>query len=125
MKKDKALTPQLPDGKLIRELSVLIEQSRKKTAAAVNSALVMLYWQIGKRINSEILFNKRAEYGKQIVMTVSGQLEKAYGRSFNEKNIQRMMQFAEQFPEKNCRSTGTTIKLVTYNYTIASKKYGF
>ncbi len=43
MKKDKALTPQLPDGKLIRELSVLIEQSRKKTAAAVNSALVMLY----------------------------------------------------------------------------------
>jgi predicted nuclease of restriction endonuclease-like (RecB) superfamily len=54
---------------------------------------------VGKRINEHILHNKRAEYGKQIVPTVSTQLEIKYGRNFTEKNVRRMMQFADQFPE--------------------------
>lgn len=54
---------------------------------------------MGKRINEDILQNKRAEYGKQIVSTLSTQLEIKYGRNFTEKNVRRMMQFAEQFPD--------------------------
>jgi hypothetical protein len=56
-----------------------------------------LFWQIGKRINDEILLNKRADYGKQIVVTVSRQLETKYGRSFSDRNLRRMMQFADVF----------------------------
>ena len=43
--------------------------------------------------------NKRAEYGKQIVQTLSAQLEKEFGRSFTERNLRRMMQFAEEFAD--------------------------
>ncbi|MCP9032875.1 PDDEXK nuclease domain-containing protein, partial [Klebsiella sp. SWET4] len=85
---------------LFNELSRLIEQSQLQVAAQVNSALTMLFWHIGCRINQNILQNKRADYGKQIVVTLSRQLTEKYGRNFEEKNLRRMLQFAEQFSEE-------------------------
>lgn len=52
------------------------------------------------RVNETILQNKRAQYGKQIVPALSEQLEPKYGRNFEEKNLRRMMQFADQFIDK-------------------------
>ena len=59
---------------LLNELSHLIEQSKQQVTVQANSALTILFWQIGFRINETILQNKRAEYGKQIVVTLSRQL---------------------------------------------------
>lgn len=84
---------------LISEISLLIEQSQRHIATQANSALTQLIWQIGKRINDEILLNKRADYGKQIVVTLSEKLMIRYGRSFEEKNLRRMLQFSEQFED--------------------------
>jgi predicted nuclease of restriction endonuclease-like (RecB) superfamily len=84
---------------LISEISLLIEQSQLHIATQANSALTQLFWQIGKRINDEILLNKRADYGKQIVVTLSEKLMTRYGRSFEEKNLRRMLQFSEQFED--------------------------
>ena len=88
-----------PDNVLLNELSQLIEQSKHLVVSQANSTLTMLFWQIGKRINQDILQNKRADYGKRIVPTVSAQLETRFGRNFTEKNVRRMIQFAEQFAE--------------------------
>jgi hypothetical protein len=49
---------------LVREISVLIEESKQQLVKAANSALTLLFWQIGKRINDEVLKNKYADYGK-------------------------------------------------------------
>ncbi len=80
---------------LFSELSALIEQTRSAVVAQANYALTLLFWKIGRRVNEEILQNKRAEYGGQIVVTLSRQLAKKYGRNFEEKNFRRMLQFAE------------------------------
>lgn len=64
-----------------------------------NSTLTLLFWQVGKRINSEILQNKRADYGKRIVSQLATKLEERYGRNFELGNLRRMLQFAEQFPD--------------------------
>ena len=85
------------DKKLVNELSLLIESSRTQVSIQVNSALTLLFWQVGDRINREILANKRAEYGKQIIPMLSIELEKQFGRNFTEKNLRRMMQFADSF----------------------------
>ena len=85
---------------LFYELSQLIEQSQQQVVPQVNSALTMLFWNIGNRINQNILQNKRADYGKQIVVTLSRQLTEKYGRNFEEKNLRRMLQFAEQFVDE-------------------------
>jgi len=85
---------------LFNELSQLIEQSQLQVVGQVNSALTMLFWYIGYRVNQNILQNKRADYGKQIVVTLSRQLTEKYGRNFEEKNLRRMLQFAEQFSDE-------------------------
>lgn len=84
---------------LFKELSSLIEQNKQRVTVVANSALTLLFWQVGKRINEEILNKERAEYGKQIVATVSVQLENKYGRNFEEKNVRRMMQFSIEFSD--------------------------
>jgi predicted nuclease of restriction endonuclease-like (RecB) superfamily len=53
-----------------------------------------MYWEIGNKINQDILKNQRAEYGKEIVVTLSRQLQDNFGKGFDEKNLRRMMQFA-------------------------------
>jgi predicted nuclease of restriction endonuclease-like (RecB) superfamily len=99
MAKQKPNSIKLPDEQLLQDLSALIEQSQQQMVAQANSTLTLLFWHIGNRINKEILQNKRADYGKQIVSTLSTQLKNKYGRNFELRNVQRMMQFAEQFKD--------------------------
>jgi len=87
-------------GNLIADIRKLIETARHNVAVTVNAGLTTLYWQIGNRIRQDILKEKRAEYGKEIVSTLSRQLTDDYGNNFNEKNLRRMIQFAEVFPDK-------------------------
>ena len=94
---DKTNNITISESDLFNALSQLIEQSKQQVAVQANSAVTILFWQVGNRINQDILQNKRAEYGKQIVPTVSAQLENKYGRNFTEKNVRRMLRFAEQF----------------------------
>jgi len=84
---------------LFNELAQLIEQSQQQVVAQANSTVTLLFWHVGTRIYQKILQNKRADYGKQIVPTLSAQLENAYGKNFTEKNVRRMIQFAEQFSD--------------------------
>ena len=85
-------------NEVVKDISDLIVESRKSVTQVVNSAMTLLYWKIGKRINEEILQGERADYGKQIVATLSQQLVLEFGRSFTEKNLRRMVQFSNFFP---------------------------
>ena len=89
-----------PEPSLFTEISTLIEQARGAVVAQANYALTLLFWKIGRRINEAVLHNRRAGYGKQIVVTLARQLTEKYGRNFEEKNLRRMLQFAEQFPDE-------------------------
>jgi predicted nuclease of restriction endonuclease-like (RecB) superfamily len=86
--------------RLLPDIRTLIEQAREHVARTVNSALVGLHWQIGKRIREDVLHEQRAGYGEEIVSTLSAQLTAEYGRGFGRRNIFRMMQFAECFPDE-------------------------
>lgn len=92
--------PEKVELPLANEIKQLIEQSRQRVALAVNSEITLLYWNIGRRINIEILKEKRAEYGKQIVATLSRQLELEYGKGWGEKQLRQCMRFAEAFPDE-------------------------
>ena len=85
---------------LVDDLRQIINQTRNRVAVNVNAELTLMYWHIGERINREVLGNERAEYGKQIVLTVSRQLQLEYGdKGFEPRTIRRMMQFASLFPD--------------------------
>ncbi|GGC91236.1 PDDEXK nuclease domain-containing protein [Vreelandella lutescens] len=98
--------PALPtDQQLLGDIRTLIEQGRQQLATTVNSALTILYWQIGQRIHHEVLQGERAAYGEQIVSTLSRQLEQEYGRGFSAKNLRHMLRFVEAYPDGQIVST--------------------
>ena len=74
--------------------------SRAAVAATVNVGLTMLYWRIGGRVGQEILKGSRAEYGEEIVSTVSRQLEMEYGNGFSAKNIRNSSLDAVESPKR-------------------------
>ena len=61
-------------NQLLSDLRDLIQTARQGVARAIDSGLIALYWQIGQRIRQDILQEKRAEYGEEIVATLSRQL---------------------------------------------------
>ena len=93
MKEDKEIinSGSVEQLSLIKDLRQIIEQARGHVAATANYELTMMYWHIGERINREVLDNQRAEYGKQIVATVSQQLQAEYGeKGFEKSSLTRM-----------------------------------
>ncbi len=90
-----------PDDLLLKDIRDLIEEARSAVATTVNVGLTMLYWQIGRRIHTEILRGEdRTEYGKTILATLSQQLTQEYGKGFSYSAITRMAKFAEAFPDQ-------------------------
>ncbi|GAA3592582.1 PDDEXK nuclease domain-containing protein [Flavivirga amylovorans] len=85
---------------IAKDIQLLIENSKQQIALSVNATMSQMYWQIGTKINKEVLKNERGTYGKQIVVSLSRQLVTEYGTSFSEKNLRRMMQFANCFPDE-------------------------
>lgn len=93
-------------GPLLDDIKILIDQARQQVAVAVNVGLTLLYWQVGQRIRSELLQEKdRAAYGKQILATLSQELTQRYGKGFTESALNRMVKFAEVFPDPQIVAT--------------------
>ncbi len=84
---------------LLGEIKQLIEQSRHKVAIAVNSEISMLYWHVGNHINNEVLDNKRAEYGKNVIPTLSQQLTTEYGKGWSERHLWSCLKFAQAYTD--------------------------
>ena len=97
------------DKLLYEEISKLIEENRRMIYAHASGSTVLLFWNIGIRINRDVLENKRGDYGKKIVSMLSTQLKEKYGSSFALRNLRRMMQFAEQFPDFEIVSMPSTL----------------
>lgn len=112
-KSAKPVTPRV----LLADVRELIIQTRAGVAQTVNSGLTMLYWQIGDRIRREVLRERRAEYGREIVSALGRQLEREFGRGFGEKNLRRMIQFAGVFPDREI--VVSLIRQLTWTHFIA------
>jgi len=59
---------------LYADVCHIIDEARQNVAQAANSALTMMYWQIGNTINNYTLDGQRAAYGQQIVSALSTKL---------------------------------------------------
>lgn len=87
------------------EVRELILATRQTVAQGVNSALVLLYWHIGQRIRSDMLQSKRAQYGAEILPTLSAKLVPDFGQGFSPRNLARMISLAEAFPDSRVHVT--------------------
>ena len=108
------------NNNLFVDVTTLINQSKQQIAVVVNSTIIMLYWQIGSRIKTDILQNKRAEYGQETIKQLSTDLTAQYGRGWSEKHLRHCLRFAEIFYDIQIVSalqrqlTWTHIKSILY-----------
>jgi len=89
----------LASEELIDSIRPIIEQAKTRVALSVNSELVLLYWQIGRRIIEALPAENRAEYGARVVELVSERLTAEYGKGFRRSNVFHMIRFAEVFDD--------------------------
>jgi predicted nuclease of restriction endonuclease-like (RecB) superfamily len=94
------MNKEIENLQLLGQIKLMIEESRQHAVVAVNSTITALYWHVGNTINRDIMQNSRADYGKQIVATLSRQLILEYGKGWGEKQLRQCMQFAESFPDE-------------------------
>ncbi|MBE0370636.1 DUF1016 N-terminal domain-containing protein [Pseudoalteromonas aurantia] len=83
----------------VDDVSILIAQAKQRTAIAVNNELTLLYWHVGQRISQEVLAGERADYGKQVVSTLSKSLTAQFGRGWGQRNLMQMVKFYDVFRE--------------------------
>jgi predicted nuclease of restriction endonuclease-like (RecB) superfamily len=110
-KKKKALAlnnTKLDENSLFTHVSKIIEKRKNRAGMYANREVTLMYWEIGRYIDSVLLGGERAEYGKRILATLSQQLIKKYGSGFELRSLRRMVQFAELFPDSTIVSTLST-----------------
>ncbi len=90
----------LPESQqLYADVCHIIDETRTRVAVYVNAEVCMTNWRIGTRIKEDVLYNKRAEYGKQVVKTLAAKLTERYGKGWSEKTLRHCLRAAETFSE--------------------------
>ena len=95
----KEADPSLFNTPLIDEIKTIIQEGRQQVAQAINAGLTATYWHIGERIQKDILQNNRAEYGEQVVATLSRHLTEEFGKGWSVAQLRHCLHFAETFPD--------------------------
>ena len=93
---------------LLADLRGLIQLARQRVATVANSTTTTLFWHLGRRLLAENLQDERAEYGKQIVASVSRKLTVEFGQAFSLRSLYRAIQFHQCFTQLEIVSTLST-----------------
>ena len=105
---------------LYGDVCQIIDGARSRIATFLNTEVCMTNWYVGKRIKEDILYNQRAEYGKQVVKNLATKLIIRYGTGWSEKKLRHCLRCAETFSENDIVSatqrqlTWTHLKSLMY-----------
>ena len=88
------------DPKLLTNIKLLIEEAKRNIVRSVNTAMLETYWDIGRLIvEEEQNGSARASYGDSLLLTISKELTKTYGKGFSRSNLQSMRNLYIKYPK--------------------------
>lgn len=93
------------DKNYLKQITDIIKKARNKVEVAVNSELVLLYWNVGKVIKTQILEDNKPEYGKNVIQNLSRELVSEYGRGYSQRNLFNMVKLFEVFEDESILHT--------------------
>lgn len=100
---------------LVNDVRQIIEQGRKQAYATVGKTLLITYWHIGRRIVEEEQKGvQRAEYGTQLIETLSNQLQREYGGGYSRRNLAYYRDFYLKF--NNIEILHTRVQNLTWSH---------
>jgi predicted nuclease of restriction endonuclease-like (RecB) superfamily len=108
----------LPDGyaNLLTSLKVRIQKERIKTVISANSAMVMLYWDIGR----SIIGRQQTEgWGAKVIDRLSFDLKEAFPdmKGFSSRNLKYMRKFADSWKDRQL--VQRTVALIPWRSNLA------
>ena len=109
-KKDIVINGQ-QDALLFQDACTIIEKAQEEAYRQVNVTLIKRNWLLGLRIQHEVLKDKRAEYGEQVVKNLSKSLTEKYGRGFKKSNLYLFIAFYQEHPNFFQSVTGKLLKI--------------
>lgn len=84
---------------LLNQISQTYEEGQRRAAQAVNTSLLLTYWEIGRHIiEFEQKGKIRAEYGTQLLENLSKDLKRLHERGFSLSNVKRFRQLYITYP---------------------------
>lgn len=87
---------------LIQQIHTIIASAKEKAIRSVDTERVLMYWQIGRVIFEEEQQGKdRADYGKQLIKSVSNEFQPQFGSGFTVRQLELNRQFYRTFPITN------------------------
>jgi hypothetical protein len=101
---------------ILEVISGLIKKAKQNVWTSVNSELVLLYWNIGSKIKTDILKNEKGEYGKYVVTKLSEKLTIEFGKGYSRASLFRMIRFYEVFPD--IQIVATLLRLLSWSHFI-------
>lgn len=93
------IEPQL-ENVLYDDVCHIIDGARNRIATYLNTEVCMTNWYVGKRIKEDVLYNQRAEYGKQVLKNLSARLTEKYGSGWGYDKLQHCVRAAYTFSEE-------------------------
>lgn len=87
------------EARLYDDVCNIIDEARYRVAVYVNSEASMMNWNVGKRIKEDILNNKRADYGQQVIKRLAKKLIQRYGNGWGFQKLQHCVRAAYTFSE--------------------------
>jgi predicted nuclease of restriction endonuclease-like (RecB) superfamily len=91
------------EKQLFKDLCGIIDDVRGRIATYVNTGVCLTNWSVGKRIKEDVLYNQRADYGKQVLQNVSKQLVNKYGAGWGYEKLKHCVRSAYLFTEDEIR----------------------
>ena len=82
---------------LFNDACVIIEQAKTIAYKSVDEILIKRNWLLGMRIQHEVLKDKRAEYGEQVIKKLAKDLSEKYGSGYSRNNLYRYISFYKSF----------------------------
>ena len=100
------------------QIAQIINTGKQTAYKAINSAMTLTYWEIGRLIVEEEQQGKeRADYGNFIILTLAKRLKKEFGSGYDERNLRYMRGFFKAFPIRNAVRS----ELTRTHYRLLSK----
>jgi len=99
IEKNDLIVAQVAQQSLIQDACIIIDQAQATAYRQVNETLIKRNWLLGMRIQHEVLKEKRAEYGQQVVKNLAQSLLERYGRGFSMRNLYNFVDFYQSHPD--------------------------
>lgn len=115
------LTNNQQETALFQDACVIIDQAQSTAYRSVNEVLIKRNWLLGMRIQHEVLRDKRAEYGEQVVKVLAKELAAKYGEGFTWRNLYNYIDFYSTYNEFFLNENGESVVVQSILHALSAK----